>query len=213
MRKQLFALVLLAALSACSSNTTPRYDFKPYRYAHNVSFWKVQTAVEYLVNEKQNASFKMWTGGYGLIGNIFEADLPYDNETQFHVYLYCVMSKSLPLSETTYEGKITLSSSPDASFHLQAIVQCGFWGELDWDEAKKENDTKYESDGCGCHGYYCSLVYPEVDCDRGGYELLPHDIIDFMRMSLFENMITPIQEAMDELGIIPDGVITCACPT
>ncbi len=214
MKKGIIVHLLFVALCSCSQNSAAmKYDFKPYRFARNVPFERVDRAFDYLANERLDTSFSATTDAIGVMRFLqYENNLPYDENETFHVSLQSTSSIARPSSETTFAGLITPSSSAEANYYLQVIIQCGFWGEADWSEALDAHTTHSADVTCSYTVTPYELVYPEVDCDRGNYEILPIDIIDFLRMSLFQYMVVPIQNAMDALGIYPAGFESHTCP-
>ena len=209
MKKSMVVLAAAALLVACSSNNTASsYDFKPYRYARGVWFSSSEKAFASLALERTSPFYIIYSSrGQDELG--FKKDLKYDDSTVFHIQLNCWGSAESEMNESLFSGSFTVSSAPGKYFYIQTILQCGFWGAADW----RDNINTTNIDGCGCEEHVFSLLYPEVDCDRDA-SVLPRDIVDFLRMSLFEQMVIPMQTAMDELGIYPNdsGGMACACP-
>lgn len=212
--KKIFALsfdICLLCLASCGSPSGQQQTLKPFCDGHSVTFKPTGMAFSYL-QEQGDTRFIRREGATGSTLLTYTADLKRDETKTYHVYLQAFSSAGYDYQAISLLGKYNLMGNSEESFKIRVNLMCGFWGDGTYQDCLVKAPKKTESAG-GCTketiGY--SLVYPEVYVDKAGFGNAGETPTDFFVVSLFEQLVTPIQNALDALGVFVDCIGQQVC--
>jgi len=200
---------------AVSSETTSEtaYTFKPYCAPKVVYHSSVKAAFVHL---KEQGDERFVASSYNSVSDRLHFEDTYEYKGKsIKVSLYddCRAGEE-EISVSAFVGKYYVD---DKAFLINVTPLCGLWGDGDFKECfanaktiKKSGTGSYH--GCGETITIFELVYPMVYCDRANYQYVDEDITEFLTISLFDNMMIPLEKAMEEIEVYADclRVMTCA---